>query len=177
MCAFTCSPNQQLTTFCLTHLFAGLYITRTLATPDEFSKTWRRPPSGSRCAVRRSDTSPPLLPENTLARLLSSRHLSYPSALQRLDHQRANDRAALLDPEKRASAPRMRPYRRTPGPPAWPTQQCHRNVRSNPRPRGCHRREGTSGRSGTGTIPLVPCGGRRANLPNHGREASFVAPR
>src|SRR5215831_6809258 len=109
MCAFTCSPDQQLTTFCLTHLFAGLYITRTLATTDEFSKTWRRPPSGSRCAVCRSDTSPLLLPENALARPLSSRHLSYRSALQRLDHQRANDRAALLDPEKRAPAPACGP--------------------------------------------------------------------
>src|SRR5215469_3432435 len=115
-----CSANQQLTTFCLTHLFAGLYITGTLATTDEFSKTWRRPPSGSRCAVCRSDTSPPLLPENALCPTSFERHLSCRSALQRLDHQPTNDRAAVLDPEKASSDTRMRSYRRTPCPPSPP---------------------------------------------------------
>ena len=180
MCAFTCSPDQQLTTFCLTHLFAGLYITRTLATTDEFSKTWQRPPSGSRCAVCRSDTSPPLLPENAPgptsfepAPLLPFRPTTPgPPAGKRSRRSFGSGKAS--------SGTRMRPYRRTPGPRAPPApgrrSSCIEMYAPIQDPEAATDARGRAGVRVLEPFPLVPCGGRRANLPNHRREASFVAP-
>jgi len=98
MCAFTCSPNQQLTTFLLDPPFCWVVQVRSLSLRHLAAIA-----SGERPGPTSFEPAPLL-----------------PFRLQRLDHQRANDRAALLDPEKASSGTRMRPYRRTPGPRAPP---------------------------------------------------------
>lgn len=133
-----CSPNQRLTTFCLTHPFAWFYITRTLASTDELSKTWRRPPSGSRCAQSVAQTPRRHRFRRTPWLDFFPVGTSYRSALQSPDRQQANNRSALLDSsaEMRAPAPAFGSTGHSrPSHPAccWPPQQRHRKVRSNPK--------------------------------------------
>ena len=194
MCAFTCSPNQQLTTFCLTHLFCWVVH-------HPHTRHYRR--------VQQDMAA---TPERLQVRSLSLRHLAAIASGERPGPTSFQPapllpfRPATPGPPagkrscrsfgsgKASSGTRMRPYRRTPGPPGPPAAGRRSSVIEMYAPiqeleaaagvdfEGCHILSYPTdprGRAGVRVLlelfPLVPCDDRRANLPNHAREASFVA--
>jgi hypothetical protein len=180
MCAFTCSPNQQLTTFLLDPPFCWVVH-------HPHTRHYRR--------VQQDMAA---TPERLQVRSLSLRHLAAIASGER-PGPTSFEPAPLLPfrpttpgppagkrsrrsfgSGKASSGTRMRPYRRTPGPRAPPApgrrSSCIEMYAPIQDPEAATDARGRAGVRVLEPFPLVPCGGRRANLPNHGREASFVAP-